>query len=664
MDQKKDMSGPSVPSNQKFFDWATDALSEREPWVQKLGRYELQRFCLDRSKVNNNPWPKASNIRYPLSDMIISQKKPFFRKVIFSGDELAHFRGMDSRLVRFNAHAAGYFDYHLKELTNFNEQIQYAADQDLQDGETWMKTTWDIDKSCVYFEKVDNLFVITPSNTQNPDDAPWLIHILQKSKRWIRKQFKDVPDIEKLIEKASNTESSEQQPTDRERSRYDRQGINRSYKGGAIVLWEIHYKDDQGNRRMRTVSPDLPEFNLGDDRGYPYDYGDVEGGADQYMLQHGRLEYTDPSIHSSRGTPELVQEGEHSLSAMWRAKHNSMTLYNAPMLYAPQGTNGGTQNLSFVPGTMAPYPIEKIDLGQPPISWDIEMRNTREIFERRAMIPDFGIGSANTQGESRTKFEVQQISNLQGLTTDLETSNWLAFVRRVYKQAWSLMVQFYLQGDNETMEYFVNGEASEIPKEAFSHRYLIHPAGSVDAVNKEFMVQRAVKLWELAQGNPFANGKAIWQNVIERLEPGRVEDFVVDPQQRQQQAVEKAASDLSIMIGTGFPIVAKPGEDYFTQAVTAVQYLMKAQESGQALTQDTVLKITQYIASQREALKQTDKNKYAELSQALDQLDQQAAQQQAMIMKQKAMQQGLLPQMSPTAAPQAPMPPQPQQMVA
>jgi hypothetical protein len=122
----------------------------------------------------------------------------------------------------------------------------------------------------------------------------------------------------------------------------------------------------------------------------------------------------------------------------------------------------------------------------------------------------------------------------------------------------------------------------------------------------------------------FSNFKELTKNVYEKADPMQVDRFLSDPTQMQAKSKDKALGDISIMLQTLEPIVAKPTEDHMTQAITAVQFLQKMFKNGVQLSQPQVQLIAQYIASNREALKQTNKEQYLNLSEVLNQMDQAA----------------------------------------
>lgn len=610
----------------KIFDQVQSALVDRKEWEKRLARYENQRMQTDRQRVNNQPWPRSSNIRYPLSDTIIDQQKAFLFRVLYSSQEVANFKGMTSRAQAFNLHTAGYFDYFIKELTRFEREIQYCIDVGLQDGEALIKVMWDKEGGIADYSYVDNLYLITPSNTTELEDTPWMVHVLQYSKYKAKELYGRVKGFDELLNRIECGENIQNDIYQRNDERYYREGINASYCDGNAVLWEYHYMDDKGRRRLRTMSPDDMTMDFGDDREYPYEHG-------EWMILHYKRELVNNHMHSSRGIPQIVQEYEHALTSAWRAKQNAMTMYNAPIYSTGGMAPGSTGNVTLTPGTIVPYPLQIVQQGHPPISWDEEMANLRNVAERRVATPDFGLGRGNVQSESRTKYEVQQITNLAALNTELVTGNWRGFIKRIFQQTWSLIVQYKPQ----SLTYFLNNEATEIPPEALVDEYQIHVSGSLDGMNHELQIQKATALWQLAQNNPFANPGEIFKNLIEKMEPGSVQRFYSNPQQAQQRNLEKAASDITIMVASRFPITAKPGDDHYTSAVTAVQWLQAVEARKEQLNPQVLQLLSQYIASHREALKQTNRAQYNQLNQQLNQLDMAKRQEQiARMAQQKA----------------------------
>lgn len=629
-DQKPVLPTESTPVrgktvNEKFYARGQKALKDRIDWERKLARMQLQRFCQDRVRVNNNPWPRASNVRFPLSDTIISQKKPFFFKLLYTSERIPFFKAMLEKNIQYTEGCAAYLDFIVKEQTDFEAEIQYCADAGLQDGETVMKTVWDVERQVPVFEQIDNLFIITPTNTRTLDESPWVIHVRQFDEAEFVREFSKYTkqgqteeqrksELRSLAKRVKDSEVLENDQADREEDEYTRQGINRTVKGGKLVVWEIHYEDEDGAKRLRSMIPDTPQEDLLDDRQYPYEYK-----RSKWMFAHYRLERTNKKLHSARGIPELVQDGEHSLTSMWRAKHNAMALALAPIY---TGTlPGSTQNISLAPGSFVPGKLELVRNDYPFTAWDQEMQQTRSVWERRAGSPDFGIGKGNDRATPRTAREVMSIQQQESMGVELDAGNWKMFIREIMRQAWSLVCQFKPQ----SLLYYLNEQMQTLPAEALNDDYIIGVSGSAEATNKEWMVQKAAKLWEAAKGNPFANMGESYKALLQVLVPGEVQRYYTDPQQAQQKAQLKAASDISIM-SIGFPVMPQPTDDSLVCAMTAVQWLQAKHQKGEQIDPQFSVLVGRYIAAHREQLKHQSKEGYQQLTQVLAQFEQQSRQ--------------------------------------
>lgn len=600
---------------QQIYEQNQEALKSRKPWENKLAKMESQRFCLDRSRVNNSKWPRCSNVRYPLSGIIIDQQKPFLYKVIHSQERVATFRPLISANTEYSLGCEGFFDFQTRELTNFEEEIQFCLDGGLQDGEAYVKIMWNKDTQSWHIFQIDPLFVIAPADCEKFDESPWITHVLVLSPEVVLKRFNDVPDIEGFVKRNKGKEGeSDDEGADRQEDRYERQGITDPPKD-MIVLWERHYTVD-GKRRMLTTSPSEPSFDLQDDRAYPYAFADKHR---MYMIMQWRREMLSKNLHSSRGIPELVQEGEFVLTSAWRNWQDYETLSGNPTYEAPNGIPGSAQNIKLTPGQIAPFALRLIAQPPPPVDWQAQMAFTREIYERYAATPDTGIGAGNTFKDSRTATEVNKISNIQGLNAELMTGNWKAFIRKIFKAAWSLNVQY----KPESLNYYLDNELQALNPVALNDDYQIVVSGSADMIDKEFVLTKYVNIYKLMMGNPNANMSEVTKAIFEVAFPGQSQRFWMDTQQRQMDNMLKAADDVSIILSTGVEVKPEHGEDFATNAMTALSILNNKAQTGQALTPVQVQLVTQYISMNREALKKTNKQAYDQLGQQLNQIDMQ-----------------------------------------
>lgn len=615
-----------MPSNQQFYDRAQGWLKDRLNWEKKLGKTQLQRFQQDRGKINNQPWPRASNVRWPLSDMIIEKWKPFFFKLIYTSENISNFKALVAANVAHCSGVAHYFDFVVKQKTDFEEEIQLAIDRALQDAECYMKTTWNLEREVPIFEEVQPIFLIVPTGTTNIHDSDCVIHVIQWNKNELKLKFPDLKpsDYERIEEGAADDHRTENDQVNKEEDEYFREGINRTTKDKRIVTWEVHYRDwkNKGEMRLRTISPDDPAIDFGDDREYPYEFC-VKNK--RWMFEVHKREIVSKKLHSARGIPEVVLDGEMSLTAAWRAKQNAMTIYNNPIWSAPGGIPGSTGNISFRPGQIIPFQIQRADSGPPPMSWDEEMQNTRRIYEERIGVPDFGLGDRNNKtGENRTAREISFIQQMSSAGIDLQAGNWKRYVGLIMKQAWGLIVQY----KPKSLLYYINNDMQNLPPEALNDEYLIECSGSAENMNRELRIQKAQTLWQSSNNNPFATPGEAYKNLIEQTYPGQVQRFYRDPQAKEADSRAKAAMDLTVIMTTGFPIPIKPTDDFLVQAQTAMQFLQAQAQKGVGMNPQQVNLISMYIQANREALKRMKPDAYKQLNESMTQAGQPQQQQQ------------------------------------
>ena len=646
---KSTKSKSDIPDlNVKAVEKIKDALKDRRKYEQKLARFHHQRFCLDRPNVNNYPYPKASNFRYPLSDTLIDQKKPFLFEVIFSSENLAFFKGMIEQNVPFGMKCANYFDFIVKEKTDFEEVIQYALDAYLQDGETWIKTTWDVDLEVPVVRKVDNLFIITPSKTKDHHKGPWMAEVLQMSKREFKKRYGKLPGFDALVSEIEDSNADEDADEgDRDETEYEREGISCSKADKYFVVYEYHYQAGD-SRRFRTISPDKPEFDFQDDIDYHHEWCIKNR---RFMYEHGKRELINENLHSSRGYPEVVREGEQLMSGIVRSQHNALAIYGSPPLVAPNGLPANTQNINWSPTAIIPFDIKPMQLGEPPFSWQQELNNQRGIWERRAQTIDSTVGAGNTQDSPRTKYEIQTLNAKSTVGVKLEAGNFKRFLRMIYRQMWALVVQY----KPKSLVYYMGDDLVNLPPEALNNEYLITPSGSAEAVDKESMGNKALSLYREFKDSPYANQSELAKNVFEWAYPGQVNRFHANPQQRQEQQAKKTASDISAIISTGAAMVPDPNDDFYTAAKTGIQITQQIDQRGQQLPPDVGPKIANYITVAREQLKKSNPQQYQQLTQELDMIDQ-----QNQLKRQQGEMQQQIAQQAAMQQPQAPAQPMPQ----
>jgi hypothetical protein len=241
------MSSPST--NLEHYEEVYKELGPRVAWEQKLARVSAQRHLQDRPRRALTPWVGASNIRFPLSATLIRQKKPVYFQVVYNSQNIAYFRALRPENLGFAAKVAVLYNDIVKLYTDFEEEIQYATDAVLQDGECVIKTTWDYEKQIPVFTHIENLAFITPAATNRIDDVPWVCEVLGLYEHQLLEKYGDVEGIEEFIKtvKDKSETNSINDSGGKDKDAYAREGISQSAKGAFITLWEKHYLGEDGS---------------------------------------------------------------------------------------------------------------------------------------------------------------------------------------------------------------------------------------------------------------------------------------------------------------------------------------------------------------------------------------------------------------------------------
>lgn len=617
---------PRVKGKYKDYDEVMEALDARRDYERRIAQLHAQYYGLDRPEIQTYPWPGASNHRFLLAQMTIAKQLPIRTKLLQSSKNICTMVARKKEFISKAPLLSQYFDFYTKQRTAFQKQIQYAGWEQMQNGLCIMKTFFNSKKKKIVHESVPPIFFIVPSDCHDIHEAPWCVHVIQKSIDWVRERFKDTADSARL-ESYLNKQSSGEQDADEsdsgqsERHKYDRMGISRSKaRTNIITLWEKHYRGD-GELKMTYVCPDDPGLKLTDSFGYPYE---SMVKVDRNMFEVSKYEEIGPHLYSSQGITEKATELEYSISSMWRAKLNTLQMFSSPMFYPenPDSMPSTTQNIDCAPGTLLAAPVKKVDMGEVPVEFVEEINFERGIFERWIGQADFGLGKANTLGEARTATEIKAIAFQNNITTESDLANWKQFVAAVMAKQLGLLNEFKDQISD--WDFMTKEGFQQFDKAFLSDDYFIEVNGSADALNREAQLNNAIALFNLGMQVPqVANIAELFKNVMENAEPERVERFILNAGQAQAESARDALQDMTSVLVTGQMIPTKSG-DPMAKAQIAIQTLQKLMQSGQNLPPQVIGQISQYIAMNREELKKTNKQGYEQLTAMLDQLDQAA----------------------------------------
>jgi len=156
-----------------------EAVSQRSPWeIRQTRWYELRHNGLRRA---NKPWPKAADLHWPLIDTAIEKLKPLFLQQALGMDVVASFVPMRQQLNAYTRVAEDWFNYKIREKTNFVDEVLSWVDYTLMSGRGVMKCFWNPGDKQVGFEAIDPMYFVVPAYTVDLQDADWAVHVMPMS---------------------------------------------------------------------------------------------------------------------------------------------------------------------------------------------------------------------------------------------------------------------------------------------------------------------------------------------------------------------------------------------------------------------------------------------------------------------------------------------------
>ena len=594
-----------------------DDLRARTGWEERQRIwYEMRHNGLRRKK--KLPW--QADLHYPLADSIIGKLKPFYYQQVFSNEVIATFVPTKPQNEALTQAVSRFFDYSIKQNSNFETEILTVIDAMLMSGLNLLKISWDEDAKGLRFDSVDPVHAILPYYTRDIRECDRLCHVIPMSVNQYRNN-KLYNQDEDLIKKIKGRTNEGTRFSTLEDIKLRREGITVGSEDDQIIVWEVYERDDEGKIFVHTFSPVEPNIDIRPTFELPYNHG-------QLPFVPFVMEIKDKGVYSGRGICEIVAPFEAYMCKLMNEKADAMTLYNRPLFRCEQDIPN-TNNLKFGPATILPVGVQPVTMPQPPISFDQEMINQRMISEYLTSMPDFGLAQQGNTKNARTATEVSQIGALMGQSTDLRARIFRISLGYVFRQAYSVLTQF----GKKNLTFHFNETFGEVPADALKEAYMIHPSGSADGINKAVQYQKAFARLQTLSGNPFVDQPSLVRSVLEIDDPSLIQKLLRDPNERQQDQAEDQASE-NLIIESGFPVRVKQTDDHLAHIKTLVTRVnMLAQQGGGSPQAQQIY--GQHLEQHLQALGQTDKNLERQIRKQLaDQAKQAQAQMDAQMQAQ------------------------------
>jgi hypothetical protein len=561
--------------DRELFSLVEDDLNGRTRWANKLaGFYTLRRTGHRRT---NKPWPLAADLHSPIIDTDIDKMKPFYMNQFFQVDRFVDMVGEDPNNSEYYTACAWWFDYKLKQCSNFEDVLPIVIDYMMLYAHGIMQTTWDNRGKRLRFVAINPLYLIVPTECGDLCDADRVCHVKHLTK-WEymhginSSKYNQDGDF---IKKVTGSPDTDRTDTTLSNTKARIEGINHSTDPNCIILWEIYEKDADGNFIVHTVSPKLPEEDVREAIKLPYKNGTGDYGDTELPFVDFQFERNDEDYYDARGVAEILMPFQMSCKRMWDEKHDCMTMYNRPMLTTDRDYPSIT-NISTKPGQILPGNLRAIQMGAPPISYDQEMANCRLVAEQRIAIPDFGVGGQpfKQTSDRKTATEVQALGTYTQEITNMRGRLFRRSGNKVFCQAWGLLKQY-----DRDLSFVKDMKVQNLDYDKREEVIMVKPNASSDSWNLHARLQRAVSRMQMFRGDPNIRQGELSKSCLELDEPGLVSRLYEDAQDKQHDEAEKEMLEVPAM-DTGFPVTPDPADDDAARLPVLFTYVVRNIQIG------------------------------------------------------------------------------------
>lgn len=567
------------------------AVTARRLWEDRQATFYQMRH--DGLRRRHKPWPNAADLHYPLVDTLIEKQKPAFVQQIFATETVASFTATRAEWQAYQTAAGQWFDYKLKQRSNFEDEIVVAADRMLQGGKAVMKVYWDAEEGQLTFEAPRTTDIIVPPWTGRVQRADWLVHVQRYSKHAYRR-LANFDTSEETIN--SLTGGDKLTPSAEEQHRATREGITKPGTPDEIVVWEVFYRQNDGKIWVKTYSPSQPKRELRPRFGLPYCCGAF--GKTQQPMPFFELnaEIKDRGYYDARGIAERVAPFEAKLCKDWNSHSDCQTLANQPIFYAPNGLPN-TANLRMIPGQILPFQLESVTMPPPPVDIMQSMMNTRQIAQELTGVIDYGTPAQQSPRDRKTATEVNLIGNVMGQGNDLRARIFRRELSYGLQLAWGILLQY----EANALEFFFVDELMELPADALRGEYRIELSGSGDNNNRQLVLQKAISRNEMLRGLPWVDQVELTKSVLEADDPRLAKRLIVNQGTQQAMQVEDQAQEISILL-LGFPAEVRPTDDDMAHLQSLFGFLQRRVQTGEPIGAETTMLMAQHAMQHAQAL--------------------------------------------------------------
>ena len=570
-------------------------IQDHKDWADKQAVcYRLRNCLIGRAAP---PYPNAPDQRYPLIDGTIDKTKPFYVQQIYAQETLVTFIARTPDKVESSSAVGAWFDYSVKQKSNFERESISGIDVLLEGGGCPMKVRWVPERNRLGFTACDPVHVIVPKGTEELRDADRLTHVLHLTEFQYRsnKLYRQDDDLIKRIKgrgtNTSNDSSGKQADVER------REGITHGQDDNQIVLWEIFTRDPSNRDRIiiKTRSPLEFDEEIRPDFQLPYSEGVFKEGW--FPFVKWRPEITRKGHTAPRGLAEKQAAFQTGMNKTWNSVNEHLDFSGKPMFEQTEEGGGNLSNFKSAPGAIVPRGLRQFKMDGPPHSLREEMNFLRQAAELHVQAPDYGVMAE--QGGKRTATEISAISGQTGQGSDMRARVFRMDLGDTYRMAWALLLQY----GKESLSYVLHKQPQTLDATALDDCYDLEPNGSADSWNKGAQMAKAIARWQTHRGNPYVKQGELTKSVLELDDPGLVARLYQEPQDMQAGEMEEQAMEILIM-EKGFPAAVDPTDDDKAHLMSMGGFVERRMQTGEPILPELARLLLQHGAAHDQAMEQ------------------------------------------------------------
>ena len=570
------------------------ALKDRVSWENRQDTWYRMRHSGIRRSFK--PYDGAPDQHYPLVDTVIEKLKPFYIQQPYAQDRFATFVSKKSASRELTVCAEQFFDYQLKQKSNFETSLMIGTDTHLTYGVCPIKIYWDEAKNQLAFDPIDPLYVIVPTWTEDLQGADWLVHVKRLSKSQYRND-KHYKQSDGMTDRISGRGSGENIGSfQKEQTVYQREGLTYTPDKQQILIWECYTKQSDGTWLIETISPVLGvDEPLRKPFKMPYAHGKLPFVA-------LRLDMSEKGWYSSRGIAEILLPHELALNKDWNAKLQYLDFFGQPNFKNNSLQPFNSLDFKNAPGAILPPGIEPVAPQSAPIDFVSEMQFIRALAEDRIKVPDLS-ASEHLQGPSSstgkpTATQVNAIVGLSSQSNDMRARFYRIQLSEVYTQAWQLITEFA----KDEVQYIADSATQELPPDALQDIYTIAPSGSADSWNTALRQTKAMAIYQTLLGKPNVQQDELLKFLLESgSDSTLVKRLYQDTGVEQQDQSQIQAQETGLM-KDGFLPQVKPAHDHKVHLSAIDGWTKQKAQSGEPISPSTASLLVQHAGQHARAI--------------------------------------------------------------